>query len=104
MQRPAQFGQYAPVPFRITVVDERLISRMRRHDGLSVLDRTPVLLGPCGDFARVREETAGVTAERAVDFLDGVQIGELVPVQYEIASSWHDGDSIDRKADPLKQR
>ena len=67
-QRAALSGQILSISLRVTVVEEDVVSLMRRRDGASVLDRAPILLGASRHFPHVCDQSVGVAAEGAVTF------------------------------------
>src|SRR6476660_7781981 len=93
-----------PVFLGIAVVRERAIAGMSPNDAPSVLDWTPILLGAPGDLANVSDQSVGVRAVGAVELFEGVQIGKVMAVEYQIIAAVHLRDSIHRKTDTLVNR
>ena len=61
----------------------------------------PILLCPGGYFLDIGNQTVGIAAVLAVDFLDRIQISEPMAVHRKIRPARNGGDTVNRKAHPL---
>jgi hypothetical protein len=68
---------------------------------VGVLDGTKVLLCPRRDFRNQGEQSVGIGAINASDLLDGIQIGQHAPIEYQVVFPANLGNSVDGKADKL---
>ena len=66
-----------------------------------MLDRTPILLSAGTDFPDVGNKSVGVGTVEAVEFLNDVQVGELLAVVHQIVGALHLGNSIHGEAGRL---
>ena len=66
-----------------------------------VLDRAPERLCPGGYFQSIGEKAVTVTAIDAVQFLDQIEIDEMVPVYDEVVAAHHPLDTVEGKTDML---
>ena len=74
---------------------------MRRLDPAGMLDRAPVLLGPGGDLAGIGGNTVSVGTIETVEFLDQVEVGQVLAVENDVVGPTHLRNAIDRETDAL---
>lgn len=67
-----------------------------------MLDRTPELFGPRADLARISDEAVGITAVDAIEFLDRVQIREMMAIDHEMVFAAYPRNSVNAKTEMLK--
>ena len=71
---------------------------------LRMLYRTPKLLGSRGDLSYIGDNPVKILAIPAIDLFDSVQIKKIIPVHYEIITSFHLWDLVYRETDALVNR
>lgn len=69
---------------------------MRAENSAGVLDGAPILLGSCGDFARVGKHAVCIAAENAIELLDNISVGQAVAVHCNEVRAVDLGDSVER--------
>ncbi|MDP5347680.1 MAG: hypothetical protein NWQ32_04730 [Paracoccaceae bacterium] len=72
-----------------------------RADAGGMFDRAPIGLGPARDLLHIANQPVAIAAIDAVEFLQRVQIGQMMPVDADEIGAAHGLDAVDRKADPL---
>jgi hypothetical protein len=77
---------------RIPVVKELPVTRMHTQDFACVFDRTEILFGAGRDFARIAQHADGVGTIHAVDFLDEVEIGQMLMIHHNVVRAFHAGN------------
>ena len=90
-----------PVGFHIAVVDEMAGTVMLAQGTAGVFDRAPELFCSRGDFSRIGENAVSIAAIKAIQLLDGVQIGQMVAIHDDKAGSFHARNAIGAKTDLL---
>jgi hypothetical protein len=65
---------------------------MRIGGPAGMLDRAPELFRAPGDLARIGDQPVGIAAIDAVQLLDPVQIGEMLPVDDDVVAPAHKRD------------
>jgi hypothetical protein len=80
---------------------ELRITTMGGLDPAGMLDRAPVLLGARRDLSGEGGDPVSVGTVETVEFLDDVQIGEVLAVEDEVIRPSGFGDAVDGKADDL---
>jgi len=93
-----KFVETGAITAGITKFEKLVIALMRVGDLECVLDRAPILLCPAADFPDVSDDAVGVTAIRAVQRLDPVQIGEMPAVEYDVLGATDAGYPVDAEA------
>lgn len=63
-----------------------------------VLDRAEILLGARHNLADVGDQSSAVGTVGAMEFLDEVQVFELLPIEHDVVAASHLGYPVDREA------
>src|ERR1700719_755822 len=88
-------------PLGVTEIGKALVMRMRAEDPAGVLDRAPIDFGARRHLAHKCDRAVGIGAIGAIDFLDDVEISEMVAVEHQIVAASHLWNLVDGKADRL---
>ena len=75
---------------------------MSRFDAADMLDRTPVLFDPGRNFTEICRQAVAVGTVETVEFLDDVQIGQILTIEQQVFGApdlWY---PVNRKANRLK--
>ncbi len=70
-------------------------------DALLVCDAAPVCFGSAGNLFGIEEKAVDVAAVGAVHFLPIVEVGEFVPVDFNIVASFHCLESVEWKTNAV---
>ena len=91
------------VALSITIFQEFAVAAMKAIGSSGVFDRAPILFrSPCY-FMDIGDESVEISAVRAVQFFNTVEVTEGVTVDDNVAAAFDLGDLVDGKADRLKQ-
>lgn len=85
----------------VAEIDEFGVAQVGVGDAAGVFDGAPMGLGPGGDLADPADQAIGIAAIDAIQFLKGVEIGQVLAVYDDIVAAMHLGDAVDGKAGGL---
>jgi len=94
----------SPVAFGIAVIKKILITAVNALHAKSVLDRTPILFRPRGDFGCKGENAVGIAAIFAIQFFDKIEIREPPAVEQDEVRAPRLGNAVDRETHRLVDR
>ena len=69
------------IGFGVAVVDELHVIRVGADRMAGMLDGAPILLCAPADLSDVTDQSVGVGAVGAVQFLQGIEVCEMMPVE-----------------------
>src|ERR1017187_1595270 len=92
---------FSPVGFGVSVWQIFAVSGRRCLQSMGMLDRTKMLFGPRCDFRNEGQQSVGIGAINTSDLLDGVEIGQHAPIEYQVVFPGDLGNSVEGKADKL---
>ncbi len=64
-------------------------------------DAAPVSLGSSGDFFGKEEKAVDVAAVGAIQFLEYIEVGEFLAIDFDIIAPFHILESIEREANAM---
>ena len=79
--RPANFFHVCPVSFRVTEIEEVLVSAVGAFNATRMLDRTPMLFRPGGNLGEIGEDAVDIGAIIAIQLLGKVEIAQAMAVE-----------------------
>ena len=85
----------------IAVIQEAVVAPVRTQNLVRMLDGAEVLLGAAQDLVHVGHQSAAVSAVGAVEFLDEVEVLQVLAVEHDVVAAPHLGDAVDRETAPL---
>src|SRR5215218_5524201 len=88
----------------VPIVGIQIVALVGGDNVAGVLDWTPILLSAATDLTCVSQEPVAIRAIGTVDFLDGVQIGQVIAIEDEIVLPSDFINLVHRKADQLIYR
>jgi hypothetical protein len=99
--RPANFFHVCPVSFRVTEIEEVLVSAVGAFNATRMLDRTPMLFRPGGNLGEIGEDAVDIGAIIAIQLLGKVEIAQAMAVEGKVFPAMNLRYSINRKTNRL---